>query len=146
MKRTVRRGSNVFRCCGREHRDRGGRTTACALLFNRRQLVTASLVASSSDAPGLAEIDAASASGHCFLDITVDGEKAGRVVVALLDPSTIGAQRFRDLCKGAKGVGYKRSKFDALFPVSDLSGPCFCTVSCFGCITSRSCWYVCTPP
>lgn len=54
---------------------------------------------------------------RCFLDIAVDGEEYGRVVIKLFDPSTIAAQRFRDLCKGIEGVGYRRSKFDGIFEV-----------------------------
>jgi peptidyl-prolyl cis-trans isomerase B (cyclophilin B) len=83
--------------------------------------MTAIILSSGIDTPGLAENVAAGVSGECFLDITVDGQQAGRVLVALPNPSSIGAQRFRDLCKGRQGVGYRRSKFDALFPVSDRS-------------------------
>lgn len=58
---------------------------------------------------------------RCFLDIAVDGEDYGRVVVAMFDPSTLAAQRFSDLCKGIEGVGYRRSKFDGIFEVRGLA-------------------------
>lgn len=54
---------------------------------------------------------------RCFIDVAVDGEEYGRLVVRLLDPSTVAAQRFGDLCKGIEGVGYRRSKFDGIFEV-----------------------------
>lgn len=53
----------------------------------------------------------------CFMDMSVEGEVLGRVVIELFEPSSLAARRFSDLCKGIQGVSYKRSRFDAIFAV-----------------------------
>lgn len=66
-------------------------------------------------------LDAAHADGgdgaaRCFLEISVDGNKVGRMVIQMINTSSVGSRRFIDLCVGKEGVGYRRSKFDAIFP------------------------------
>src|SRR5438874_6653869 len=54
---------------------------------------------------------------RCFLDITADGEKLGRIVVELRSdvvPKT--AENFRVLCTGEKGFGFKGSPFHRVIP------------------------------
>mmetsp|Transcript_39097 Transcript_39097/g.99040 ORF Transcript_39097/g.99040 Transcript_39097/m.99040 type:complete len:318 (-) Transcript_39097:587-1540(-) len=96
---------------------------AAALPSRRRLLVETSLLSSLLlAAPACAGEEAlesaagAAAGGNTkvFFDFTVDGKPAGKVVVEVYGDVAVGGQRFMDLAKGKQGVGYRRSKVDAL--------------------------------
>lgn len=53
-----------------------------------------------------------------YLDVKVEGQAIGRIVIGLLDDVKVGAQRFADLAEGKEGVGYRLSKFDGIYSVS----------------------------
>ncbi len=54
---------------------------------------------------------------RCYLDVTANGKKLGRIVVELRQdvvPKT--AENFRALCTGEKGFGFKGSPFHRIIP------------------------------
>ncbi|XP_052180576.1 peptidyl-prolyl cis-trans isomerase CYP26-2, chloroplastic [Diospyros lotus] len=52
-----------------------------------------------------------------FLDISVNGERVGRIVVGLYGNSApAGAARFSDLVSGAAGISYRRKEFVKIMP------------------------------
>lgn len=52
-----------------------------------------------------------------FLDISIDGEPVGRIVIGLQeDDAPVGAARFRNLVSGAAGVSYRRKEFVKITP------------------------------
>lgn len=54
---------------------------------------------------------------RAFLDIAIDGEPAGRIVVGLYgDDAPAGAQRFGNLVSGASGISYTRKEFIKIMP------------------------------
>lgn len=52
-----------------------------------------------------------------YLDVKVEGDTIGRIVIDLFDDVKVASQRFADLAEGKEGVGYRLSKFDGIFPV-----------------------------
>ena len=60
---------------------------------------------------------------QCYFDITINGQKAGRMVFNLFDkvvPKT--ARNFRELCTGQNGFGYKGCGFHRIIPEFMLQG------------------------
>lgn len=72
-----------------------------------------------------AETDPKSGSGcsdkiltkRAFLDISIDGEPTGRIVIGLYEQNApVGAARFSDLVSGKAGISYRRKEFARIMP------------------------------
>lgn len=60
---------------------------------------------------------------RCFLDISIDGEAIGRIIIELrtdVNPRT--CENFRLLCKGERELSYKGCKFHRIVPGFILQG------------------------
>lgn len=54
---------------------------------------------------------------RAFLEVSVDGEPIGRIVIGLYgDSSPVGSSRFSNLVSGAAGVSYRRKEFVRIMP------------------------------
>lgn len=52
-----------------------------------------------------------------FLDVSIDGEPAGRIVIGLYgDTAPLGSSRFAGLVSGATGISYRRKEFVKIMP------------------------------
>ncbi len=56
-------------------------------------------------------------SQQVYLDLSVDGEPRGRLVIKLTGDAPVGTRRFAQLSQGLNGVGYRLSKFDGIAQV-----------------------------
>ena len=64
-------------------------------------------------------------SQQVYLDLSVDGEPRGRLVIKLAGDAPVGTRRFAQLSQGLNGVGYRLSKFDGIAQVT-ISGSNTC--------------------
>ncbi|XP_008782404.1 peptidyl-prolyl cis-trans isomerase CYP26-2, chloroplastic [Phoenix dactylifera] len=54
---------------------------------------------------------------RAFLDVSIDGEPAGRIIIGLYGDSTpFGSSRFTSLVTGAAGISYRRKEFVKIVP------------------------------
>ena len=53
-----------------------------------------------------------------FLEVSVDGQSKGRLIIQLASDAPTGTRRFAQLSEGLNGVGYRLSKFDGIAQVS----------------------------
>lgn len=54
---------------------------------------------------------------RAFLDVTIGGQPAGRIIVGLYgDSSPVGAARFSELVSGGSGISYKKKEFTKIMP------------------------------
>ncbi|KDP20070.1 hypothetical protein JCGZ_05839 [Jatropha curcas] len=54
---------------------------------------------------------------RAFLDISIDGEPAGRIIIGLYgEDAEAGAARFANLVSGAAGISYRRKEFVKIMP------------------------------
>ncbi len=86
---------------------------------NRREVLatTAAAAAVGLAATSQGEDEKKKSLPRCFLDISIGGKKAGRIVIELRSdvvPKT--AENFRALCTGEKGFGFKGSSFHRVIP------------------------------
>jgi peptidyl-prolyl cis-trans isomerase B (cyclophilin B) len=52
-----------------------------------------------------------------FLDVSIDGEPAGRIVIGLYDGTVpLGSSRFSGLVSGTAGISYRRKEFSKIMP------------------------------
>ena len=54
---------------------------------------------------------------QAFLDINVDGQPKGRIVISLFDDVPVASQRFMDLAQGQEGISYQLSRVAEIGPV-----------------------------
>jgi len=87
---------------------KSGRPTRRRELINL-SLLTGSLVALLPAGASRAEENVV----ECFLDVAVEGEVLGRVTIAV-DATTLSGRRFAQLCKGERGLSYRRTTLDSI--------------------------------
>ena len=91
------------------------------ILGNRTTKTASFLVCANVGAYGLVAFRQSSAEDKplpkVYFDMSANGEKIGRIVFELL-PDNVHAEKFRALCTGEEGFGFKGSRFDRVIPHS----------------------------
>ena len=89
------------------------------ILCNRTTNTASFLVCANVGAYGLVAFRQSSAEAKplpkVYFDMSANGEKIGRIVFQL-ESNDVHAEKFRALCTGEKGFGFKGSRFDRVIP------------------------------
>ncbi|KAM5571072.1 peptidyl-prolyl cis-trans isomerase CYP26-2, chloroplastic [Rosa sericea] len=123
---------SIKQCCKLSRRELAIRSNSLLLLLLGSQSIEAFLPSRAEaeedlvDAGSNAQEQSSNATPTCgdksptkraFLDISIDGEPVGRIVIGIQeDDAPVGAARFRNLVSGAAGVSYRRKEFVKITP------------------------------
>ncbi len=81
-------------------------------------------------------------SQQVYLDLSVDGEPRGRLVIKLAGDAPVGTRRFAQLSQGLNGVGYRLSKFDGIAQVLLSNSNTLLILFLRSCIPASCCLFI----